>query len=200
MRFKFLFLLCLALFPLGVKAECDYQRKADLQKIASNVQINSSYRLNENRVPIFTIELSNITPDIYVVDNYGNTITPDSNKVFEVYSGTSMTYNIYSADINCHGYSITTKYVKLQPYNKFYNSDECKEYPEFKYCSLWYNADFSYNYLKKKLLEYKNSKDVVQPVQTDKQASVLLYVIVGFGLFISVIVAIIYLRRKKYGM
>ena len=197
MRFKFLFLLCLVLFPFGVKAECDYQRKADLQKIASNVQINSSYRLNENRVPIFTIELSNITPDIYVVDNYGKTITTDSNKVFEVYDGASVKYDIYSADINCHGYKITTKYVKLQPYNRFFTFDECKEYPEFKYCSLWYKTDMNNSDFYRLLEDYKKDNSTVDENDVTEVNYTNLVIFVFIGILLIIVIAFV-VRRRFY--
>ena len=64
--FVFLFI-----FPLNSKAECDYKRMAELNKIASNVQVVYNYDVGQDGVPVFKLNIGNITNDIYVEDNYG---------------------------------------------------------------------------------------------------------------------------------
>jgi len=185
------------LIPFDVEASCDYQTKADLMKMASNVQINSSYEL-VNNYPVFYVELSNVTPEIYVKDNLGNTITYDSNKVLEAVNGSSFNYTIYSGHPSCFGEKLNTKYVNLQTYNKFYGTDDCKQNPDFGYCKLWYDADFTVEYFRELLSEYKNKKNVSQIEQSNESGNYLVYILAGGCLTILTIIIIV-VRRKKYG-
>ena len=88
-------LVCLFLFPFTVHAECDYQRMAELSKIASNVQINFVYDVGEAGNPFFKVILSNLTSDIYVTDNNENVFLTNGEQSYGVEDGDNITYNIY---------------------------------------------------------------------------------------------------------
>ena len=55
-------LMCMCVTPLITHAECDYQRKAELSRMASNVQFSYTYDENID----FTVNITNIIDDIYV--------------------------------------------------------------------------------------------------------------------------------------
>ena len=67
MRVKYVIcaLICMCVTPTFVHAKCDYQRQAELSRIASNVQVAYTYDSVE-----FTVFVSNLTSDLYITDNY----------------------------------------------------------------------------------------------------------------------------------
>ena len=77
-------LICMCVTPTFVHAKCDYQRQAELSRIASNVQVAYTYDSVE-----FTVFVSNLTSDLYITDNYGREYYGDGKeKVFKFASGT----------------------------------------------------------------------------------------------------------------
>lgn len=136
------FLGLLFVFPFSVSAQCDYERQAELSRIASNIKLSYSYDADENGYPIFTVNMINATDDVYVVDYREGTIVNDFEHNF-VYNdnGVTLRYDVMSNDINCQGQKILTKNITLPRYNRFSQLARCEEYPSFKYCQIWFNSD-----------------------------------------------------------
>ena len=63
-------LICMCVTPLITHAECDYQRQAELARLASNVQLTYTYNSDSG----FQVIMTNLTSDLYAVNNYGQTI------------------------------------------------------------------------------------------------------------------------------
>lgn len=191
-------LFCVFLFPLNSNAQCDYQRMAELNKIASNVQISYSYELDENGIPIFYVNVSNVTSDIYVKDNYGNILIEEFSFQLNYYGGKTIRYDIYSNDNNCRDSKLTTKYVSLPYFNTFYKSDDCSQYPEFEYCNLWGMNDISQKQFLSKIEEYKDKNLKVQNIDEKKEMSENYILYIAFsGLIVLLILIVWVLRRKK---
>ena len=195
MKFKYLlfFIVCLSLMPLAACAECSDSRKAELNKIASNVKFSYYYQLNEDGVPKFNIVISNITSDIYVVDNYGNQYRNFENVV----TADSTEFQIYSNDINCNEI-ILTRNITLPSYNKFSKLEECKDNSS-KLCNIWYDTDYYYendfiNELKK---EKKVKQNYVVKDDIQKKDNTIIFLVVGFTFFVLVVLALIVLLIKK---
>lgn len=127
------------LMPSIAYAECSYEREAELSRIAANVGFSYNYEMVSG-YPEFTVNITNISDDIYVIDSQGNIFS--HNKEFNPkYShGKKITYDIYSNDNNCKSEKILTTYVSLPFFNQYSMLSECKEYAEFNLCSLWYNT------------------------------------------------------------
>ena len=143
-RYVLLFILCMILFPNISKAECSYERQAELSRIASNVQFSYSYEMG-NSYPKFTVNITNVTSDIYIKDSTEN-----------LYIGNSEFYPTFS----------------LPYYNIFSSYDECKKYPSFELCSLWGGAKASSeNDFRNKLNTYV--KTLEAPSSTSEQSNVL---------------------------
>ncbi|MCI9585899.1 MAG: hypothetical protein HFH45_04615 [Bacilli bacterium] len=139
-KYLIIFVACFFLFPLASNAQCSYERQAELSKIASNVKFSYTYDVQEDR-PDFTINITNITNDIYIKEQEtGNIINKEFNVPNTDIGGKSVTYNIYSNDVNCKGELLITKYVTLPEYNNFSNIEDCQDYPDFKYCKKWMNT------------------------------------------------------------
>lgn len=131
-KYVFFALICMCVTPIITHAECDYQRQAELSRIASNVQVAYTFDSVE-----FTVFVSNLTPDLYMTDNYGREYYGDGKeKTFHFASGT-INFDIHSNDPNCKGEKLLRKSITLPTINLFATYPECNQYPNFKYCQNW---------------------------------------------------------------
>ena len=126
-RLKYLicFMVCVFACPLISNAECSYERQAELSRIASNVQFSYTYEMTEN-YPRFTVSVTNITNDIYVIDDYGVIISgaTEGNRTYQ--GSNNIEFVIYSNDSSCRGEKLLTQYVSFPTYNKFYNTNKIR--------------------------------------------------------------------------
>ncbi len=198
-RFKwFLFLMILvSILPLNVRADCDYQRLADLSKMASNVQFSYNYDLNEAGVPVLTYYINNVTTDIYVEDR-GGVIYSNLENVTSYPFSANLEFTIYSRDPNCYGEKVLTVNKKVPPLNKFYNSDKCYN-KAIKLCEIWCDTS-SYTYPEFKdavdALEVKNEEKKVISDKTNDNS--LLFVGIEAILVILTVLVILLYRKKRY--
>ena len=150
-------------FPLNVHASCDYERQAELSRIASNVQINYSYEVGWGAGAFFTAYITNVTNDIYITDNYAHRFSGNKEGSASYLAGSKVEYTIYSNDSSCYGEKIVTQYLDIPHYNSYSQSDDCKENPNFKYCQLWDYVIVDTAQFKEELEKYKQAK------QSDEQ-------------------------------
>lgn len=198
--------ICLFVFPIMSHAECDYQRMAELNKIASNVQFSYSYELDEKGKPIVYVHVLNTTDDIYIDSLTASGLLVerlDNNKeiTLDFFTSAGMTFNVYSNDINCQGEKLLTRYIEVPDYNFFYETDECKKYPDFKYCKLWsnnVNHDVFYSELNDYINRNKNIDNSSDGYGNHNNVTEYLnvYIIIGV-LLASIIVIFFYLRRRR---
>ena len=142
-KYVFFAVICMCVTPLVTHAECDYQRQAELSRLASNVQMSYTYDV-ANGVN-FTLYMTNLTNDIYIVDEFGNTFSGvgeksmlySSSNVSGFQQGKQVGFEIYSNDNNCKDYLIMNKYINFPKFNAYSTLDECKQHPNFKYCQMW---------------------------------------------------------------
>lgn len=126
--------------PIITHAECDYQRQAELSRLASNVQINYNYAI-VNGSPEYTVNISNITNDIYMTDSLGSTFASKNEFSQKYYIwNNEVDYTIYSNDNNCKGEVLLTKHISFPHYNQYSTLPECQKYASSELCSIWYNT------------------------------------------------------------
>lgn len=89
----------------------------------------TAYNLNENIKPLI---IYNYYQDDYREFKY-NSSKISSLSGFSDGEKVQVTFKAYTTD-ECSGKTVYTKMITLPYYNTFYNSDECKENPNFKYC------------------------------------------------------------------
>ena len=160
--------VCMCVTPLITHAECDYQRLAELSRLASNVQFSYTYDLSQGLT--FTLYVTNLTSDIYVIDDYGNRFYGSGEKsllysaadVSGFQNGDRIAFNFYSNDNNCKNEAITTRYVSFPYYNAYSTLDECKLHPNFKYCQLWLDvSDMNYEKFKSELNKHLSTSETI---------------------------------------
>lgn len=191
------------LFPFSVNAECDYQRKAELSRIASNVQFSYNYETNYGGGAFFKVFVTNLTSDIYIKDDRENNFPLVGESELSYLSGDSIKYEIYSNDNNCKDEIILTKYISLPIYNSFYSSPECQEHPDFKYCQKWSEYSIDTEKFEKEYSKYVNNLSVQDPTSESEKLSDILKavfneykVLIITGMVFLLIVIIVYILRK----
>ena len=208
-RILCLFFILLLVPTINVQAKCMYSDIAELKKIAANVNYSYTYRI-ENDKALFDITLTNLTPEIYFVDN----ITENSykNKTGEIVlknynSGTSIIYNFYPNDNDCIDTVLYTIRVTLPKYNEFYNSPICADAQEYSLCQRWSSHNLDYNTFVDKISQYKSQKQMQQQNENKEvdNDSLFHYIIVFLTdyyylilLILGVIISLVaYIRNKK---
>lgn len=142
------------IIPFTVKADCSYEREAELSKIATNVQFSYTYDDQAN----FTITMTNLTDDIYIINNYGIRFSGTGEKTESLPSGYKAEYTIYSNDPACYGEKIFTQTINLPEYNNRSNSKFCQENPDFSYCGKWIAGSISTEKFDAAVAEYQQKK------------------------------------------
>ena len=201
-RYVLLFMFCMLLFPNTSKAECSYERQAELSRIASNVQFSYNYEMKNNNTPSFTVNINNVPADIYIKeqnDLFNNVISNTDEYAETSASGITLIYNIYSNDDNCKDERILTQYLSIPYYNYYANSEECIKYPNFKYCQMWLNSTISIDEFNNALEKYKSSQ--IKKAVTEEDKSLIDIIAENINYILCVILAlviliIIYVIRK----
>lgn len=202
---KVLFSLVLSfVFIVPVYADCDYQKEAELSRIASNVQISYNYKI-QNNMALFDVTLTNLTNDIYVVYDNGSRIMATGEYTLSYDQGRKIKFDFYSNE--CGNTILLTKYLNLPTYNRFYDTKECQKSPNFKYCKMWDNLDINnsefleaydeYVYVEennKEELEEKSIYDIIMQAINEYIKEIIIGVI---GIIILIIILILKLIRKK---
>ena len=183
-------LICMCVTPLITHAECDYQRLAELSRLASNVQLSYTYS-EENG---FQITMTNLTNDLYATNIYGQRIDGGAERVFESVSG-SYNYDIYSNDSNCPGEFLLRKSINLPVRNSYSYYDECKQYPNFKYCQMWSNISVTHEQFMEELEQYKGNVEEMKDQLTTEKISIFdtLLEVLGANWFMFVFLGVVVL-------
>ena len=183
-RYLVFLLVCMFIFPLLTNAECNYQRKAELSKIAGNVQFSYNYTVSSGIQ--YDVHITNLTDDVYIVDNYDNVLRGSNDITFPYsnfleltfFPGDTVSFSIYSNDVNCKDELLMKKSITLPNYNYYALSEECENYPNFKYCNLWGKVDVDYEKFYSELNKYiQNSKASI-----NKQKKTILNKTISFAL------------------
>ena len=165
MKIKYLLLL-LILIPFTVLADnCDPNDKLRYSKLASNIKFNYDY-VEENNNVTFKIIITNLSKELYIIDNKGNKITyQKSNKgeiVLTDYSSGEYNFKIFSLDKTCKNQLISNKTIKLPDYNPYANEKICEGIEEYELCQKWKKNDLDHDQFITKVTKYKNEKNKIE--------------------------------------
>lgn len=181
------------LIPFNAEAECDYQRKAELMKMANNVRMSYSYELNEENRPVFTTHLTNISSDIYVIDMFGNEYRDSEASLPE----TVARAHIYSNDVNCPK-KLLSLTINLPVYNTYSELPECAH--NFNtLCNMWLDtSSYSEEEFKKAVTNNvsSSSEEINSESDNDYNYSYL-YIVCGVAIIVFSVIIVLFLRRKK---
>ncbi len=166
-KIMYILLLIITIIPMKhINANeiytCDYKEKARLNKIAANVSFSIEYK-ETNKGVEFTTIITNLHPDIYIIDTSTNkkyyynakSANPKEIKISGYKDGVSIRYEMHMVNKICKETLLTFKYANFPPYNPFYKDPLCKDIKEFSLCRKWIKVNYNYNEFKKQVEKYK---------------------------------------------
>ena len=180
-----------------VNAACSYTRTANLKKIASNVDVSYTYTIVDNKAT-FDIRFANLTNDIYLYDSQNNKIYNQNGEILlqNFADGTKYRFFIKSNDTDCKDEVLSTKYVTLPKYNRFYGDPLCEGIESYVLCQRWGSFNISsYTDYINQLRKYKASLVKEKEIETEEEKDTLAEKVVDFLLkyYIYILIAIIVL-------
>ena len=201
----------LIVMPNIVEAQCEHIEKSRLQSLANNIGFTYTYKETDagiNSNVDFSITITNIQPELYVVDQT-NIKVYYSNQEHEVTiggykPGTTNQFIIYGNVGKCKGVELMNNYVTLPSYNRYYKDPVCEGVKGYELCNRWARLSLTYDQFIKKVEEYKGQNEKENPpvkVETDLLEKIIEFLSkYSFYLFGGIIiigsVLIFYLRRK----
>lgn len=154
-------LYCFPVFSLTYGG-CNYSDVSRMKSIVTNINLSYDYKIINNEA-YFDVTLSNLTKDIYFYDTttekkYYYSDTNNGEIVITNYKVTSGSYKFYSANNECNGVSLGTKYYNFPVYNKYYHNPLCADIPNYSLCQKWGYVNYSEDEFEQMVYEYKNSE------------------------------------------
>ena len=194
--------LCIFIFPFTCKAVCDDARISDLSKIASNVKFNYSYNVVDN-YPIFVVDISNLTSDIYVIDSLNNTFSYNNLTSMNYQFQNKVLFSIYSTDPNCYDEKILDRTVSFPIFNKYSLYSQCDDYKNIDICQMWSNVGISNDLdFYTRIEKYKASLISNLDDETlDESFDLFDYLPIGYVLiFVVLLTIVVFAVRRKYNV
>lgn len=171
--FKLILLFALFAIPEIVNASCDSTELYRLKQIANNVSYKYDYietKSNDGYSDVtFTITVSNVFDELYVVlakddtsDETQKVLLNKSNNevvVKDIKPGTNQRFEIYASSKSmCLNDKLSSFYVNIPSFNRFYSDTLCDNSKEHEYCKKWVNVRVSKEEFVKELTNYNESK------------------------------------------
>ena len=191
---------------------CEYKTISRMRSLISNINISYDYKIVNNKA-YFDVTITNLFPDVYFVDSYDRKkyTYSDANNgemVIKNYPINSGSYKFYSNLSDCYGVSLATKYYKFPSYNIYYDSDTCKEIPNFSLCQKWVSVNYSSSEFAKLVEDYKDGlkediKEEEKKIQYEKTSldELVNFYINNYYYFLTAIIvvclAIMIITRRK---
>lgn len=166
-----IFILFMLLYIGKVDAYyCNYTDLANYKKIASNINYSYDYTMKGDTVE-FNITLVNLSSEVYLKDNSGNTYYYVSDEInVTASSGENKVFYVYPTDSYCKNNYIYTIRIQLPTYNPYYKSELCTGIENYSLCQKWSTHNLTYEKFSSKIEEYKNSlkkdEEVIEKTKT----------------------------------
>ncbi len=131
-RYLSVILALLLIFPIFIKADCNYNKHTEYMKYANYITYETEYSLGENK---FTVKFYNVIKGLSFKIGK-TTLTPDEDDtitITDVAEGKILDIYIYGADgCSSQAGNIT---VTLPYYNPYYGAEICKGYEQLNLCA-----------------------------------------------------------------
>lgn len=123
---KIISILLLMFIITSVKAECDYKKEVELNKLASMITYQIVYNEENNT---FDIKLFNINEQLFI-SYKSDAFIPDTNGqtiIKNIKEGLYITLTINTNESHCYS-SLMSIYITIPYYNEMYGNDRCIGY------------------------------------------------------------------------
>lgn len=171
----FFIVLSLIISP-KVNAECSAEQKANLKKLASNIQF-VYYPYDENNDVRFRLIIAN-SSEFYLYNDEGLEVGFDSYgnhneiRLNNLLPGKNYTFYFYSTSSSCYGTEVYRKTISLPNYNQYYKDPVCNGKEDYYLCNKWQLNSLSYDEFVNKVNSYTKETSVkeVEPIVEDEQS------------------------------
>jgi len=193
---------------------CTNEELERIKELAKKVEINYEYELkeiNQNgetvKYPVFSLVATNLNNDLKVVISSKNKefekkSDSTTSKLSGFAEGDRVVVTIKAFVPNkCSGKTVLSKTIKIPYYNRFFENEKCKNYPEFKYCSEFTDTIINNNKFYDEFELYLANLQKTNNVEiSEKESNTLL--ILSFIIIIIIILGVaiykfIVIKRKK---
>ena len=217
MLFVFIFFI-----NIVVKADtsCQSEELKRLKDLANNVEITYKENITEEKVGDnvfkdvnYSITVTNLNNNIKVMiiddlmkDNYKEFKSNTNIATLNGFrSGEKVTLTIMAFVPNgCSGKTLLTRSINLPYYNIFSEGDECKAYPDFKYCTTWIENTISRDTFDSEFTKYTDSiKKNAETPNTEKGSNSLLsiiLIIIVVLIALGIVFYVVYQKHQKKGI
>ena len=157
---KFFLILLFILFIEKINAECSSFDVLRQKSLVSNVNYSYDYYIVDNKA-YFNVTLSNLTPEMYLIDSLNNKYSYYNSKNGELFLNSysnNVEFTFYST--NCNNEKIGKIIINFPIYNEFYNDSICQGYNKFIWCKKWSNKVYS----KQEIIELKEKQAKKQKI------------------------------------
>lgn len=202
---KYSLVLLFVLMSINVYAKCETSELERLKVLAEKVEFTYDYKIGNDIN--FSITATNLNSELkvliiedYYMDDYQE-FKYNKNKTYTLNNFKNnekvlVTIKGYVKN-ECSGETVLTKYVNLPYYNNFASSQECKLYPDFKYCATLLENSINKETFDSELEKYLNSNLQEEEPPKVKEDGIFLYVVVGILFIVVLIIIIIMVVKKK---
>ena len=189
-KIKYIFFVGLFFICLNVSAlnECTPEEMTRLKELADNISFQYKVGVEDitlydgddyiYKEPYYTLQAFNIDSSLKVhVKNNNTYLTDQIDDLASFMNGENVTIEFIAYTKNlCSGKVIMTKTIKLPYFNLYSLRTECKDYPEFKYCSENGEYDISEEEFLEELENYKkNNKNSEKKNNIEKKSAFLAF-------------------------
>ena len=208
-----LFSLTLFIFMImPVKAVCSYNESSLLNEYIRQID----YSFSSNSEDSVVVNFNNVNNNLYLEYNNQKFYSTNNKVNIPMYTtGDIQDVRILGNSI-CKDEFINSIFIKTPFVNPFYGSEDCKEYPEFKYCSKLVDKELDTDEFTIELTKYlgtleENQSDktmsdvddlkgvdaVKEKNQKNEFSNIYVYIGVGILCLIMVIIVVVLLKKKR---
>lgn len=177
-KFLRLMILLLLIFPVSTKAyynSCSVSDTVKLNKVASNVLSNYTYYIDSAGNLKFKIIVNNLHSYLYLYDTQTKQTYYSTGEIsiMNYGPGANLKFELRSNLGYCKGVYVSSIYVTLPYYNKYYSDELCKGIENYKLCKRWTKVNLSYEEFKNEITKYRNSLKKPDAIVDDYNKSIL---------------------------
>lgn len=216
----FIIMMLLFIFDINTNAKtCEISEINRLTNLAKKIEFSKEVGIYNNPSPLcpdckmaaYDIEALNMNDDLLVriVDEenpnlYYNQFKKDKNNryILKGYGSGQVSIYIYAfVENECSGRIIKRTTLKLPYYNPYTGNEECKNYPDFKYCkNEFLDYDLSYESFLKDLKSYQKEEEKANNFKLTSEygtKGLIIILVIIFIVLGGITFGIIYFTKKK---
>ena len=155
----FFFMFCAFVFtPLSVKAACDYNDQSELIELSKHIDYTYDYK---DDIYFFDVKLYNVVPELKITYKEKDFLGTNNQVILRNINRDENRISVFgSASSKCPDFHVRDIDLELPIYNVYYESTDCKDYPDFNYCREFLSKEITDEEFNTALAEYIVDKEM----------------------------------------